>query len=74
MTQVRNSTREIEHVGSGASDISFKNDQENALASVLTPKVTLNNDNLTKALHELPKYNPTEKRKPRYTTDKADPG
>ena len=74
MTQARNSTREIEHVGSGASDVSFKNDQENALESVLTPKVTLNNDNLTKALHELPKYNPAEKRKPRYTADKADSG
>ena len=72
MTQARNSTREIAHAASGTSEISFKNDNENALESVITPKVTLNNDNLTKALHELPKYNPAEKRKPRYTADKAD--
>ena len=72
MTQARNSTKEIGHVASGRSEISFKNDQEAALQSVFTPKITVNNDNLTKALHELPKYNPTEKRKARYTTEKAD--
>ena len=71
MTQPRGSLRMMDQIALGVSEVAFK-EQDTVLQSIEVPKVRLNDQNINKPLHELPKYNPAEKRKSRYSTTRAD--
>ena len=61
-----------DQIALGVSEVAFKNEQDTVLESIEVPKVKLNDQIINKPLHELPKYNPAEKRKPRYSSTRAD--
>ena len=61
----------VDQIALGVSEVAFRHEQDTVLESIEVPKVKLN-DQMNKPLHELPKYNPAEKRKPRYSSTRAD--
>ena len=51
----------------------MKLELDTAFENIEAEKIRLKNEGLNKPLHELPKYNPAEKRKPRYASNTTDP-
>ena len=72
MNQPRGSLRMMDQIALGVSEVAFKHEQDTILESIEVPKVKLNDQNINKPLHELPKYNPADKRKSRYSSTRAD--
>lgn len=68
MGQKRQSTQMIDQAGT--SEVVFKNEHDTVLTSIEVPTVKLSNQNIKVPLHELPKYNPAEKRRSRYSSTK----
>ena len=62
----------VDQIALGVSEVAFRHEQDNVLESIEVPKVKLNDQTINKPLHELPKYNPAEKRRPRYSSTRAD--